>query len=255
VRKKLVSGRGAGLLLEGWGAGWEGRGGREVSGTSLDWRRTSTDWEGPGEGEGWILNGNYLTTGGRENIVGRGLQGGRRRAGVAVAPLRHLVVRVPPVRVRTRRHPRTEPQKSLVVVPLSEQVLLFGVTEFHLLGETLQPRDVTHSLSLYSSNLQLLQLLLAEARLLHDLVHPLPPSLGHLAILGKPHSLEPNPVLPIAEQLARGKALRPRVSLAVLVTGVPDNLASKGEKLVPASQHGRGQAADLSSRLVHRDFV
>ena len=66
--KKLVSGRGAGLLLEGWGAGWEGRGGREVSGTSLDWRRTSTDWEGPGEGEGWILNGNYLTTRGRENL-------------------------------------------------------------------------------------------------------------------------------------------------------------------------------------------
>ena len=31
-------------------------------------------------------------------------------------------------------------------------------------------------------------------------------------------------------------------------------LASKGEKLVPASQHGRGQAADLSSRLVHRDL-
>ena len=68
MRKKLVSGRGARLLLEGWGAGWEGRGGREVSGTSLDWRRTSTDWEGPGEGEGWVLNGNYLTTGGRENL-------------------------------------------------------------------------------------------------------------------------------------------------------------------------------------------
>ena len=31
-------------------------------------------------------------------------------------------------------------------------------------------------------------------------------------------------------------------------------LASEGEKLVPASQHGRGQAADLSSRLVHRDL-
>ena len=29
-----------------------------------------------------------------------------------------------------------------------------------------------------------------------------PPPLGHLAILGKPHSLEPNPVLPVAEQLA-----------------------------------------------------
>ena len=31
-------------------------------------------------------------------------------------------------------------------------------------------------------------------------------------------------------------------------------LASKGEKLVPASQHGRGQAADLSRRLIHRDL-
>ena len=67
-REGLVSGRGAGLLLEGWRAGWEGGEGGEVSGTSLDWGRTSPDWESPREGEGRILNRYYLTTRGRENL-------------------------------------------------------------------------------------------------------------------------------------------------------------------------------------------
>ena len=47
-----------------------------------------------------------------------------------------------------KRCNESKPQKSLVIVPLPEQVLLLRVAQLQLLWETLQAGDVTHSLSL-----------------------------------------------------------------------------------------------------------
>ena len=135
----LVPRRGARLLLEGrWGAwrqGW--RGGQVPRALRRHRRRAATHWEGAGEGEGRVLNRDYLTAGGWENlqqvevdhlqqsinlyisvdethIVGRRLQRCGWWAGVAVTSLRDLVVSVPSVGVWARWHSRTEPEQGFV---------------------------------------------------------------------------------------------------------------------------------------------